>query len=253
MFAMGQTTYSSSPQVQQIFIRSAKLRNLFDEVKSYGYVDVPIAQDLSSTGAYQGYSMPESTPRGMVYAVHVSQGSDIFVENVIAHELFHAALRHERLGSGSGTIVRGLALNADDLAAIVDAKNSLTNCYPDAIIDRRMAKRGFNPQLLEDDEKSTLIAEANLIPRGPSYRRDGVLMMYCLSIRLRKFKMDEIYSAYQSWYPKLGEDVQTLSNKVGRDLCDTEESCFKKMLALRNAVGLEGELKFTNPITNKKE
>jgi hypothetical protein len=253
MFAADQTINSSSPQVRQIFVRSAKLRKLLDEVKPYGYVDVPITQDLSSTDASQGYSKPKSTPRGMVYDVHVSQGSDIFVENVIAHELLHAALRHERLGSGSGTILRGRELSANDLAAMQGLIMSLTNCYQDAIIDRRMAKLGFNPQLLQDDEKSTLIAEANVVPRTSLYKRDATLMLYCLSIRLRKFEMDEIYTAYKSWYPELAQDVQTVSNTVGPDLCDTEESCFKKMLALRKAVGLEGEVKFINPTTNRKE
>ena len=98
-----------------------------------------------------------------------------------------------------------------------------------------------------------MIAQANLVPRTDLYKRDVILTMYCLSIHLRNVEMDAIYAAYQSWYPKLGDDVQTLSNKVGRDLCDTGESCFEKLLALRDAVGLEGKLKFTNPVINRKE
>jgi hypothetical protein len=130
---------------------------------------------------------------------------------------------------------------------------SLGSCYQDAEIDRRMAKLSFKPQLLQDDEKSTLIAEANIVPRTSLYKQEAALVMYCLSIRLRNFRMNEIYAAYKPWYPELPRDVDTITHTVGPELCNTGEACFKKMLALRKAVGLEGEVRFPNPLTNKIE
>jgi hypothetical protein len=253
MFGFAQTIYSSGPQVQRVFINSGKLRKLLGEVKSYGYVDVVVTQDLSPTNEFEGYSKPHSTPRGMVYDVHISPGSDIYVETLIAHELLHASLRHERFGSGPATIVRGPELNARELRMMESLIESLGSCYQDAEIDRRMAKLSFKPQLLQDDEKSTLIAEANIVPRTSLYKQEAALVMYCLSIRLRNFRMNEIYAAYKPWYPELPRDVDTITHTVGPELCNTGEACFKKMLALRKAVGLEGEVRFPNPLTNKIE
>jgi hypothetical protein len=252
-FAAGQTVSSSSPQVQRVIIDSGKLRKLLDEVKSYGYVDVVVTQDVSSAYALEGYSKPQTTQRGMVYDVHISSGSDTYVEALIAHELFHASLRHERFAFNPATIVSGSELSANEIKVMEFRIEALGNCYQDAEIDRRMAKLGFNPKLLQDDAKSTLIAEANTLPNTSVYKQYVSLIMYCVSIRLRNFGMDEIYAPYKPWYPNLSQDVRTITETVGPEACDTGEACFKKLLALRKAVGLEGEVKFTNPTTKRKE
>jgi hypothetical protein len=249
----GQAIKTSSPQVQQIFTNSEKLRRLLGEVKSYGYVDVVITQDLSRNPEYQGSSHPISTSRGMVYDIHISSGSDAYVEALIAHELYHATLRHEGFASGSATIMRGPELSENDLKMLESQIGILGDCYLDAVIDRRTAKLGFKPQLLQDDAKSNLIALAPVIPPTASNNRSTALFTYCISIRLRNFDMSEIYAAYKSAYPNLAQDVRVITNTVGPELCDTRETCFRKMLVLRKAVGLEGQVKFPGPLTNKDQ
>ena len=156
--------------------------------------------------------------------------------------------------AASGTIVRGQELKAsNEFEVMEDMGFSLTNCCQDAVIDRRMAKVNFQPQVLQNEEKTTLNAQANLIPQTTLYRQDVALTMYCLSIRLRNFEMDEVYAAYKLWYPGLAKRVQTITDTVGANLCDTGKECFKKMLALRKAAGLEGEIRLLNPETNKEE
>jgi len=252
VLASGQAIYSSSQQVQEIINKSKTLRELLHEIKSYGYVDIPIIQDLSFTGAAQGFSSPKSTPKGPVYVVHVSTGSDDFVGNVIAHELLHASLRHEGFYSAPASIVHGTELNAKDLKAMEYAATKLVNCYQDAEINRRMLKLRLRPQLLEDDNKAALIAEANSVPRAPIYKRLIALDMYCVSIQ-PNFGMEEIYFAFKSWYPELSQEVRALTNVVGQEPCDTGKSCFTKMIKLRKAISLEDQIKFISPLTLRRE
>ncbi len=254
VMAFAQTMHSSSSQVQRVFVTSAELRMLLSEVKSYGYVDIPINQDLSATSMASGFSEVRKTPQGKVYQIHVSVGPDTQVKNLIAHELFHGFLLQEGFSAGSGTIVRGQELRAsNEFGVMEDMLLSLTNCYQDAIIDRRMAILNFEPQLLQDEEKASSIAQANLIPHTTLYRKDVALAMYCLSIRLRNFQMGEICAVYQSWYPGLTKRVQEITDAVGANLCKTGKECFKKMLALRTAVNLKGEITLRNPSTNQEE
>jgi hypothetical protein len=66
------------------------------------------------------------------------------------------------------------------------------------------------------------------------YRNYAALINYCLSIRARDFKMEDIFSAYQKVDPSMKEHQASLERHLGTSIkCRDVPSCLEATKKLR--------------------
>lgn len=241
--------YSQNQQIQRVFSNSQRLRGLLAKTKA-GH-DYTIKFDENINPMFNGTTEERRVASGFNFQVHIIPGlSDDFVENELAHEIFHIYLRSEGFVFNSVYIPRKSQLEGSkELLVIQDAAVAMSNCYPDAIIDRRMEKLGYDPRILNRRKRVEMIEAGR--GEGPIvdaktfnlFKRYRAVIMYCTSLRLRDFDMRDIYAAF-STNPTLEQDVAKIDEQMGATHCKTANTCFQAMLKLRKVSGFDGEIEF---------
>ena len=254
--------YSHSEQIQRVFNGSQRLRQLLAKTKAGRDYAIEFDENANPASIYQGFTEIDGHTGRLEFRVHIIPGlSDEFVENLLAHEIFHIYLRSEGFLFDSADIPRKRQLEGTkELAFIEDATMAMANCYVDAIIDRRMESLGYDPRILNQRKREEMMRageEQGTIAGSPQlvnlYKRYVAVVMYCTSLRLRDFDMRDIYAANKLSDWTLERDVAEISRQMGPDPCETGKTCFQEMLKLRKASGFDGEAKFQNPWTGKFE
>lgn len=173
-------------------------------------------------------------------------------ENNLVHELFHIILFKAGFRYTAGSYK--FKVPGDVGALYTAAAKQLTNCYVDPLIDRRMAKRGFNPDLV-----TQISAYGLASTNGPAILRSSQLdhwteyaamEIYCLSLRPGKFQIQDVEKAW-AVNPKIIEEEKRFRRQL--PVCSTPNACFESMKSLRKAAGFESDIFLLNPLTGNYE
>jgi len=151
----------------------------------------------------------------------------------IAHELMHVILQSE----GFAAVTR-----APEGVPFIESLlgPTLTSCVDDAVVDRRLKKLGFNPEMLnhitaEDLPKVAHNYSAEIL-MDPIMRDGTALLIVCYSFRLRN-PGDEI----ENTWAKVSTDVVArshfLANRIGDITCNEAEECLKQKKHIRDVLG----------------
>jgi len=141
-------------------------------------------------------------------------------------------------------------------AVLKDAGGALMNCYPDALIDKWMEARGFDPKIINRREYEQTIQQSRTAGPPPSdvsalYTRYFALTNYCLSLRTKDFDMEDIFKVYEGIVPTVRENQASLEKQLGKSItCTDARSCLEATKRLRRAAGLEGQVFFLNRFDN---
>jgi hypothetical protein len=174
-------------------------------------------------------------------------------QNNLVHELFHIILLKE--GFRYAAASKKFNSPGDVGRLYTAAGTALTSCYVDPLIDRRMAKRGFKPDLvihitasgLAHAQSSEILRESRL----DHWTDYAAMQLYCLSLRPGKFKMANVEKAW-AVNPEIVETERRLRKRLPGG-CDTPAVCFESMKALRKATGFETDIFLMNPQTREYE
>jgi hypothetical protein len=223
--------------------QSVKLRQLFLEArdsakKPIRFTELPIG--VPNTSAV------ETTKDEEVVALR--QGLDHKQkENAIAHELLHIILQ----GEGFAALGR-----IPDTAAplIKELGFTITSCVDDSVVDKRLAARGFEPQVLNHDtaEQLRLHPPTYLADRlnDPIVRDGNALLIVCFNFRL-KYPSDQIENTWLAINPDIVARAHALAFKVGNITCNDAQTCFEQKQHIRDVLGYP--ITFCNPQDGKFE
>jgi hypothetical protein len=253
---------SELAHLQRVVASSKRVQRILKQAEAGGRNRISFAVlHADSTHPFQGYTTPLEGGDKKGVTVHIVGGlSNQLTELLIAHELFHIVLKNQGWPSQAHTSLSEQELDTTFQGAITrDTEAALMSCYPDALIDRWMSKRGFAPKLVNRRQYQLTIMQAKTTERPPPqvfvlWRKNVALVNYCLSIRERDFEMKDVFRAFESVDPEMAHDQSLLEKQLGTRLeCDDVPSCLEATKQLRHASGFEGQIAFLNPRTNKWE
>ncbi len=173
-------------------------------------------------------------------------------ENNLVHELFHIILFKEGFRYTAGSYKFNLPGDVGQLYTSV--AKTLTSCYADPLIDRRMIKRRFEPYLVTEisadglaSAEPSAILQSSQVEHWTEY---FAMELYCLSLRPGSFKMEDVE---KNWTvnPLIIKKETNFREQLGA--CDTPDNCFERMKSLRNAAGFESDIFIMNPQTGNYE
>ena len=168
-------------------------------------------------------------------------------ENTLAHELFHIVLQ----GKGFAATVQ-IPQGAPSLTIVLGF--AITSCVDDAVIDRKMSKLGFEPEVLNRDTAEGLRLSPPRFPAGafsdPIFVDVNALLIVCYSFR-KRYLGDDIEPTWQKVYPDVVARAHALASQIGDVNCDVAQSCLAKKKRIRDILGYP--ITFFNPLTNQFE
>jgi hypothetical protein len=168
-------------------------------------------------------------------------------ENTLAHELFHILLQ----GKGFAATVQ-IPQGAPSVMSVLGF--TITSCVDDAVIDRRMSKLGFEPEVLNRDTAEGLRLNPPRFPAGafndPIFVDVNALLIVCYSFR-KRYLGDEIEPTWQKVNPDVVARAHALASRIGYTNCDGAQSCLTKKKRIRDILGYP--ITFLNPLTNQFE
>jgi hypothetical protein len=205
----------------------------------------------------------------IVITIPPPSGSQDYDEAIKAHELFHIILNSRGFA--------GIGFSAPASAAMLFPPNmrqsvmqeggllnrvaiSLNSCFPDELIDRETAKRGFKSQLVPQKEMNGKIQSSQLIHGNETsldlVKRGQGLQDFCLLNRLSETEKLKYESATEL---KMGpsEDayrkrlLETFQGK--RCEFSDPEGCHQLTLQLREASGFKDVIHLHKPQTGEVE
>lgn len=243
---------------------SVALQKLFRQAQDGSSVPIRVttysprpSNPASFQGQTRGYDSDE-------IEIHVASGvSKSYDESLLAHELFHVVLHNKGFNPGvklaPGYVIPGLSTTDSDrnLAPIGTWVNS---CFPDELIDRETAKRGFTPFLLTELEaKETLTGLQQLVDQRISISDDlaqkgNAVNLFCLGLR-RPSSIEAIDKLSAALSPEILRTEKALRRKFAGDRChfDDAKHCYALTVLLRDAAGFKGMIALKNPSTFKWE
>jgi hypothetical protein len=248
---------SATEHIQSVIAGSKRVRRILSDVKAGTKYRISfVALNPAPDKPYQGYSTTGEGDDKNGITIHITPGlSDQLTETLVAHELFHIVL----LKQGWPTQGKHLFLPKEidktqkHDEVLKDAEMGLMSCYPDALIDKWMLARGFEPSSLNRREYELTIQQAaKETETFPLYFRNYVaLINYCLSIRARDFQMEDIFNAYQQADPSMKKQQASLEQQLGKSIkCNDVSSCLEATKALRRAAGFQAQIYFLNRLTD---
>jgi hypothetical protein len=168
-------------------------------------------------------------------------------ENALAHELFHIVLQ----GKGFATTVQ-IPEGAPNLMSVLGY--TMTSCVDDAVIDRKMSKLGFEPEVLNRDTAEGLRLNPPRFPADafsdPVFMDVNALLIVCYSFR-KRYREDAIEPTWQKANPDVVARAQALASQIGDINCDVAQSCLAKKKRIRDILGYP--ITFLNPLTGQFE
>lgn len=238
----------SEPSVSDSLLKSKRIARILKEAQ-IGAPPIRI-KEFESGSAYSGTT--DFHPNEIVVRINANFPPPV-AENNLAHELFHIILFKEGFRYAAASKKFDAPGDAGRLYSA--AATALTSCYVDPLIDRRMAKRGFKPDLVTQISadglaraQSSEILRESRIDHWTDY---AAMMLYCLSLRSGKFRMADVEKAWEGNPTIIGTE-----RKLRRQLrkkCNTPAACFANMKKLREAAGFETDISLLNPQTGKYE
>ncbi len=244
--------------------RSLTLQKLLREAESGSSVPIRIeayTPDPSKPAAFQGQTRGYDTDE---IEIHVASGvSKSYDEALLAHELFHVVLHNKGFNPGvklfPGYVIPRTSEPDTDrfLAPIGTWVNS---CFPDELIDRETAKRGFRPVLLTDlQAKETLTAMKKSVDQrtsisDPLAQRGYAVVQFCLGLR-HPSSMQAIDKLSDTLSPETAKTERALRRQFAGSRChfNDPKGCYALTVRLRDAAGFKGMIALKNPSTSNWE
>jgi hypothetical protein len=126
----------------------------------------------------------------------------------------------------------------------------------DAVIDRKMSKLGFEPEVLNRDTAEGLRLNPPKFPaeayNDPIFEDVNALLIFCYSFR-KRYLGDEIEPTWQKANPQVAARARALASQIGDISCDAAQSCLAKKKRIRDVLGYPTPTTFLNPLTNQFE
>jgi hypothetical protein len=168
-------------------------------------------------------------------------------ENSLAHELFHIVLQRK----GFAATVQ-IPQGAPSLMSVLGF--TITSCVDAAVIDWKMSKLDFEPEVLNRDTAKGLRLKPPRFLAGafndPVFVDVNALLIVCYSFR-KRYLGDEIEPTWQKVNPDVVARAHALASGIGDINCDAAQSCLAKKKRIRDI--LEYPIAFLNPLTNQFE
>ena len=177
---------------------------------------------------------------------------------MLAHELGHIILNSR----GFAAFYREKPNNPESASLVHEIAQELFNCFPDELIDRATAKRGFTPRLLlqtyvhSTEENLNNSKAGDFESSSDTARKAYALGLFCTGMRLPTRSMRRHEEKVKAKYgPTLIERERTLSKQFEGLRCQMDDSagCFHLTQKLRDAVGMQGVIVFADPLTHQPE
>lgn len=231
---------------------SQKFQALLEEAKQYSKLPVriePLSPEQSKL--YQG----RIEFRQSEIVVRIGKGySPEHEEQILAHELFHVILFVEGFSKGYGF---SRNFEGTRRGKFLDSVGSaLQSCLMDVVIDERMSRRGFNPELLA---RRQIMLRREQIPEAsrqdPLWLGYVALHIFCSSLR-RGANLTQLQQLSEEVDPTMGNRVDALAAQFGRVSVanlDTPGKWFIATKHLRDAAGFRGIIQIVNPETLRPE
>jgi hypothetical protein len=131
---------------------------------------------------------------------------------------------------------------------------TITSCVDDAVIDRKMSKLGFEPEVLNRDTAEGLRLNPPRFPAGafddPLFEDVNALLIVCYSFR-KRYPGDEIEATWQKTNPRVAARARALALRIGDINCDAAQSCLAKKKRIRDVLGYPAT--FFNPLNDQFE
>jgi hypothetical protein len=217
---------------------SEKIQKLFDVAKRSAKIPIrfTLLRGLNNTSGV------EATKEEFVVGLRANLDSEQ-KENAIAHELFHIILQSE----GFAALVH---TPDGSPAALTMLGQAITSCVDDAVVDRRMRKLGFTPEVLNHDSAEQMRTNPPIFPgeglKDPVLRDGNALLIVCYTFRLKSGD-DEIESSWKKLSPEVLARSQVLAKQIGDISCDKAQECLNQKKHIRDVLGYP--IKFCNPLT----
>lgn len=254
-----QQSGSASTQTSQSKY-SPQIQALLNEAQSGAPVPIHIEMRILAPGEpepLQGNT--RHMPDGIFISV-VSGISKDYEEALLAHELFHVILSNKKFDAGFGLKesyqIPYMTLE-DSIQSLHAIGTYLSSCFPDELIDRETAKRGFKPELLTERQAALILNQLNdgSIPQDAAIKKASImqngagLVLFCLARRHGNLPMDEIDKGEALVSPGIVKAEKELLKNFGKAQCEIDDpkGCYALALKLRDAIGLNGILYLTNP------
>ncbi|HUJ30073.1 MAG TPA: ImmA/IrrE family metallo-endopeptidase [Candidatus Acidoferrum sp.] len=168
-------------------------------------------------------------------------------ENAIAHELSHIVLQGKgfaaevQVPDGAPGLMRELGF-------------TITSCVDDALIDKRMLKEGFRPQVLNHDSAEQLRLNPPHFPaelyNDEIFRDGNALLIVCFSFR-KRYQGDEIESSWNKLQPDIVTRAHVLKAQIGDIACVDAATCLARKKRIRDVLGYP--ITFCDPLTGQNE
>ena len=243
-------SYKDSPAV-------AKLRREAQSVQPLPIKDIPTPY---GTGETQGTNLQSADGKSWeVY--HMVGPSENYNYALVAHELTHIILNSK----GLGTLFRVKPNQGEEVENVLQHIGRVIgpDCFPDELIDRETAKRGFHPLLLmerqmqlEEQGLAVDVKPGDLEVSPDLNRTFEAATLFCIGRRLPAKTMNSFERRVERIYgPTIMDRERKLTKQFAGQRCHIDDAigCFKLKLKLRDALKLHDLIVFRNPMTGQPE
>jgi hypothetical protein len=182
-------------------------------------------------------------------------------ESLIAHELFHIVLKNEHIDVMPAVDTSIVGLSGNNHVFFGTVATDISSCVIHGLLDKRMARLGFKPDVLLRHQSEALLHPHVLpeIANGRGFQMLAGLRLFCFLAEVKSLPakasatipVSAIKAGAYNLNPLILANEQKLEDDVGSLDCDSSESCFRKALAIRDATGYVNEVKIQDP--NSKE
>lgn len=221
---------------------SKRLQLLFAKAKAASPRPIRFSQIPTSS---RNTSAMEASQAERVILLRSGMGQ-LIEENAIAHELFHIILQEQ----GFAALVHVPETKTEDPAMLKALGYTITSCVDDALIDRKMARLGFNPRTLNHEASENLKQSPPPIPNTQLIRDGNALLIVCYSYRI-KSQFDQIEQTWMEINPDIVQRSHILAQQMGDIKCTDARSCFSRKKHIRDV--LRYSVTFCNPASGKYE
>ena len=223
--------------------RSSKLRRLFLEARRSARRPIRFTQ---LPAVVNNGSAVETTNEEEVVALRQNLDHQQ-KENAIAHELSHIVLQSK----GFAAMVH----TPDNTPPLMKELGFvITSCVDDAVVDRRMSRRGFKPELLNHDTAEQMRLHPPTYPANyfdnPIVKDGNALLIVCFSFR-KRYRGDEIEPSWQKLSTDVVARAHILASQIGGIGFDDARTCLGRKKYIRDVLGYP--ITFCNPLTGEYE
>lgn len=167
-------------------------------------------------------------------------------ESAIAHEIFHVILQDD--GYTAFVQVPITRTERDDMLG--NLGTAITSCVDDAVIDRKMARLGFNPRILTHASAQEFKQQPPPAPADTITTDGSALSLFCFSHRLLA-PGDDAEKTWMKISPEVVRRSHELAKKIGDIKCDHARTCLLRKKRIRDVLGYP--IRFCNPASGEYE